>query len=1003
MAHLRSAVHRTILVVDVEGFGDPRRANPHQVTVRDGLYRALRNAFDTANIPWEGCHREDRGDGVFILAPPEVPKIAFVEALPPALVQALREHNSTHCAQEQIRLRMALHAGEITYDDHGVTAASINLTFRLLEARPLKAALAASPGVLALITSAWFFDEVVRHSTACDPATYRPAKVVVKETTTTAWLSLPDHPYPPRNPASDTSRIEHWSTQSRKWIARRGVLVGGLGLRRWVLIVGGLFAAVTVVTVWGLTQDGEPRISSMLGFLVAVLGVLVVLAGVRAKSDSKDGLLAAARQLARDVRGEEAGVLIRLMADSGDPVPADVSFAQPALIYWRVDGGDQRGTLSEITGYYRNLDRGRLVVLGEPGAGKTVLAIQLVLDLAAAVLAMADTTSPLPRVPVRLSLPAFDPGDDVDMAAAKVVSERLDRWLIRHLVTVFGLRARVAATLVKQGWILPILDGLDEMDLDDTVPRRAAAVIRVVNHPSAGGVRPVVITCRTNRYQQLSGRSEFAGKASSVERETTSIADQREVVQDATVVGVEPLTAPSVLDYLTYRFPDPADPSRIEPRWRPIAERLTANNGGSDPLAATLSSPLRLFLAVTAYRHPTSTPAELTRLVTAAQLDEHLFARLIPAVLEQHPPVGRQYAVPQVTRWLTTLARHLAWQGKRGGSPTDLRLDQLWPAAGRHAPRYAAMTAISTVMSAPLAVGVLARWPIDVLPILGAGVLVVVAGWMALRPAVELRRLDLSGLRTSAGRRRIGRLVAVGLAAGLVGGLMTASMSATVIELVGRLMIALELSVIGLVGALIIEFSSGPATRPTVIDRPARLVQQGLLHTVGSLVGVSLFLILIDQLVTGGLSSGIMGQIVAGLGALLGFGFAIGPIGGLAIALALGLNSNTHIAALPFAMVAIMVGLIFAANAPWSRYLFAVLFLARRGDLPMRPAAFLDWAYQAGLMRLSGIAVQFRHREFQTWLATHGQPGDTTQARLLATGTTAPSTGIKDRSQRSAA
>jgi hypothetical protein len=49
MAHSRSAVHRTILVVDVEGFGDPRRTNPHQVTVRDGLYRALRNVFDTAD------------------------------------------------------------------------------------------------------------------------------------------------------------------------------------------------------------------------------------------------------------------------------------------------------------------------------------------------------------------------------------------------------------------------------------------------------------------------------------------------------------------------------------------------------------------------------------------------------------------------------------------------------------------------------------------------------------------------------------------------------------------------------------------------------------------------------------------------------------------------------------------------------------------------------------------------------------------------------------------
>ncbi len=36
--------------------------------------------------------------------------------------------------------------------------------------------------------------------------------------------------------------------------------------------------------------------------------------------------------------------------------------------------------------------------------------------------------------------------------------------------------------------------------------------------------------------------------------------------------------------------------------------------------------------------------------------------------------------------------------------------------------------------------------------------------------------------------------------------------------------------------------------------------------------------------------------------------------------------------------------------------------------VPARPAVFLDWAYSAGLMRLSGIGIQFRHREFQTWL-----------------------------------
>jgi len=145
------AVHRTIIAVDVEGFGDRCRTNSHQVAVRDGLYRVLRQAFRAATIPWAGCHHEDRGDGVLILAPPEVAKSVFVESLPDQLVEGLREHNSAHPAPEHIRLRMALHAGELHYDDHGVTGASVNLTFRLLDAGPLKSALAESPGVLAWI------------------------------------------------------------------------------------------------------------------------------------------------------------------------------------------------------------------------------------------------------------------------------------------------------------------------------------------------------------------------------------------------------------------------------------------------------------------------------------------------------------------------------------------------------------------------------------------------------------------------------------------------------------------------------------------------------------------------------------------------------------------------------------------------------------------------------------------------------------------------------------
>lgn len=186
------AVHRTIVAVDVEGFGDRHRTNRNQLAVRDGLYRAMREAFRRAGIPWAECDHEDRGDGMFILVGPEVPKGLFVESLPSALVDELSRYNSAHPDVERIRLRIALHAGEVNFDEHGATAASINLTFRLLESGVVKEALAGSSGVLAVITSSWFFEEVVRH-TATEATAYRPVPVAVKETTTIGWICLPDH------------------------------------------------------------------------------------------------------------------------------------------------------------------------------------------------------------------------------------------------------------------------------------------------------------------------------------------------------------------------------------------------------------------------------------------------------------------------------------------------------------------------------------------------------------------------------------------------------------------------------------------------------------------------------------------------------------------------------------------------------------------------------------------------------------------------------------------
>jgi len=185
-----AAVHRTIVVVDVEGFGDRRRTNQNQLAIREGLYLVMQEAFRDAGISWADQYYEDRGDGMFVLAVPEVPKNVFVELLPYSLLAALRLYNNNHQDVERIRLRMAIHAGGVNYDEHGVTSSSINFAFRLIASTLLKEGLAQSSSPLAVITSARFFEEVVRHS-AAPAASYRPIRVTVKETEAIGWMYFP--------------------------------------------------------------------------------------------------------------------------------------------------------------------------------------------------------------------------------------------------------------------------------------------------------------------------------------------------------------------------------------------------------------------------------------------------------------------------------------------------------------------------------------------------------------------------------------------------------------------------------------------------------------------------------------------------------------------------------------------------------------------------------------------------------------------------------------------
>ncbi|GAA3465411.1 TIR domain-containing protein [Saccharothrix longispora] len=211
---------RTFVVVDVVGFGDRRRTPAHQMSVRGGLYELLRTALEGAGILWGSCHVEDRGDGVVIMVPADVPRAAFVDGLPDALVRGLRQYNAVHEGPAQIRLRMALHSGDVRFDAHGVVSNALISAFRLLDSAELRTALAKSDSLLGMVVSDAFYADVVQHMPESQPETYRRVRVAVKELDTTAWIRLPDAPLPPVSTSLRNARCDFlvgFTAADRRW------------------------------------------------------------------------------------------------------------------------------------------------------------------------------------------------------------------------------------------------------------------------------------------------------------------------------------------------------------------------------------------------------------------------------------------------------------------------------------------------------------------------------------------------------------------------------------------------------------------------------------------------------------------------------------------------------------------------------------------------------------------------------------------------------------------
>lgn len=451
----------------------------------------------------------------------------------------------------------------------------------------------------------------------------------------------------------------------RAWQVRRLILSGTVFILAFLVISIGAWAI--------LAETGQHDPVDRAALLGVVAGAVAALAALlvvpRPKRElSGDELAEESRKLTGRLVDDEGGELARLKGAAGQHI--DVGFTLVLMSTRTAFGAAETGHFDDILGYYRRLEPMRLVIIGKAGSGKSVLALELAVRL----LSERRSQSSNGPLPVRFSLSRWD-GESA-----------IDEWLVSDLMAVHRLSLAAAEGLVGNGLIIPVFDGLDELDPIGSAPIRAARIVAKLGVWSRGGSpAPLVLTSRDELYLGLTGYPDAAGL------------DGTRLL-DAATIKVSELTKRQVVGYIGKRVIDPD-------RWRPVLEKLADHSSGT--LQYYLNSPWRLMLAVSVYEGDyAKSPAEL--IDDPVELDERLLPSNVRTVTAPHsakrPP---RYPPEKAELWLSWLAAYLSENtqtgrivGGRTLSGTDLVLHQLWPIAGKRAPRNVD-TAVSALMSAP--------------------------------------------------------------------------------------------------------------------------------------------------------------------------------------------------------------------------------------------------------------------------------------------------------------
>ncbi|WP_319455743.1 MULTISPECIES: TIR domain-containing protein [unclassified Mycobacterium] len=588
--------------------------------------------------------------------------------------------------------------------------------------------------------------------------------------------------------------------------------------------------------------------------------------------------------------------------------------------------GGSSNRMADLTKQFLTLSRRRLVILGGPGSGKSTLAVQLLLRL-------VDVRTPADPVPVLLTANGWD----------TTAHPRLQDWLAFRLGKDYPALRAIGETMPREladnGMVLPIIDGLDELD-----PEYRPALLKTLND-SLGERDPLILTCRTDEY--------------------VDAVDAADVLTAAAVIEARPLTARDAAGYL-----DDCLPPSQRPRWNPILEEL--RSGDDTPIAKVCSTPLGVWLLRSVHIENKQDPTPLVdavRYPDADAIKADLFDQLIPALIDERRPVRngsdplrpRRAWDPNATRrWMGYLAVQL--HGQR---------DQRWWQLAAAVPAGVTMMVLALAgvlaagMTTWLIVAVLNGLTGQLASAMGKGLKVgllvapvvglvfgLVVGWkLRARPEPGYTNLHFHGRVGALARSlavRVLRVMAISLPIGLLLGLGLVWMSGA------------EWATVPWTGVIVALWSGlvfGPAVGVTKWMRVP--VSNDLSRTPTSTYRASRNLTIFS---------------------VLAFPLPLAVAFGIT-ALASRLVPGDPLPIVPMIVFGLLVGMLVGLvvgprqEPAWIGFAMTSRWLAFRGKLPWNVMRFLDDAHRLGLLRTAGAVYQFRHAELQDHLAkSRGAP-----------------------------